>query len=111
MTGAASPGGVPLTIALYGGALGLAVVARRRSLIGAADALVCLCAISATALLAAVFGEGHYEETKHLYLFYTTNLTVIGLGLAVSTELLSRRRMPRLSNRLPAAMKLAAHQK
>lgn len=116
VTGAASPGGAPLTIALYGGALLVAVPARRRLLTGAADALVCLCAISATALLAAVFGEGHYEEIKHLYLFYTTNLILLALSLAVSADLIRRRatgplsKADRTRRTLPAGRQPSRHQ-
>lgn len=102
LTATASPSGVPLTIALYGAALILAVRARRRSLPGTADALVCLCAISAAALIAAVFGEGHYEETKHLYLFYTSNLLLLTLSLAVASSLTATQLTAR-TNRHPAA--------
>lgn len=90
LTGAASPAGVPLTICLYGAALLLAALARRGSLPGVADALICLCAISATALIVAVFGEGHYEETKHLYLFYTGNLLLLALSLGVTSDLVAK---------------------
>ena len=48
---------------------------------------MCLCAISATALIAAVFGEGHYEETKHLYLFYTSNVLLLALSVGAVVNL------------------------
>lgn len=82
-TAAVSAGGVPLTLVVYSGALVLAAMARRRSLPGPADALLCLCAISAVALLAAVFGEGNYEEVKHLYLFYASNIILLAISCGV----------------------------
>ena len=90
-TATVSSAGIPLTAALYGGALFLARLARRRSLPGPADALTCLCAISAVALFAAVFGEGNYEEIKHLYLFYTTNIILLAISSAVASNLILTR--------------------
>jgi hypothetical protein len=94
----ASGGGVPLTIALYGAALLLAALARRRSRAGIADALVWLCAISATALLTGVFGEGRYEEVKHLYLFYISNLLLLSLGFVASLDLIQQRMLASMPN-------------
>jgi hypothetical protein len=90
-TAAVSPSGIPLTIVLYGGALFLARLARRKSLPGPADALTCLCAISAMSLFAAVFGEGNYEEIKHLYLFYTTNIIMLAISSGVASNLILTR--------------------
>lgn len=94
LTAAGTPVGVPLTIALYCASLLLAARARRSSHPGTADALVFLCAISATALIAAVFGEGHYEETKHLYLFYSSNLLLLALAVAVASHLTASQLCP-----------------
>lgn len=99
LTSDVSPVGVPLTAALYGLALIAARMARRWSMGGAADALTALSAISAVAVLCAVFGEGHYEEVKHLYLFYVTNLTLIALCSAVGLQVaIERRRRPHRSH-------------
>jgi hypothetical protein len=68
-----------------------------------ADALVLLCAISATAVLTAVFGEGRYEEVKHLYLFYISNLLLLSIGFAVSVDLIQQRVRASIANRTRSA--------
>ena len=87
-TGAVSGAGPVVTVALWGAALGLAPLVRRRAgLGGVADAMVLLVAVAAAALVAAVFGEGSYEEVKHLYLFYVADGLLLGLVAAGAVAL------------------------
>ena len=82
-TSAVSGAGPAVTAGLWIAALGLAPLVRRRAgLGGVADAMVLLVALAAAALVAAVFGEGSYEEVKHLYLFYVADLLLLGLTAA-----------------------------
>ena len=88
-TSAVSRAGPAVTGLLWAAALGLAPLIRRRAALGGvADAMVLLVAVSATALVAAVFGEGSYEEVKHLYLFYVANLVLLGLVGAAAVALI-----------------------
>ena len=83
VTGAVSGAGPLATVVLWGAALGLAPLVRRRAgLGGVADAMGLLVAVAAAALVAAVFGEGSYEEVKHLYLFYVADGLLLGLVAA-----------------------------
>lgn len=90
-----------LTLGLYVAGLMTAYSARRRGIGGVADALVVLTAVSAVALAAAVFGEGTYEEVKHLYLFYVANLLLLTLTLAVNLGIVSRG-LARIRRTLPS---------
>lgn len=93
----ASPGPI---LVLDGAALVGAILSRRRGRNGVSDATVFLLAVSAISLLAAVFGEGSYEEIKHLYLFYVANLLLIALTAGSYVDLLRSRarRRPKDSN-------------
>jgi hypothetical protein len=80
-TGPSSPAPVVL---LDGVAVAAAILLRRRGRNGVSDAIVFLLVVSAVALLTAVFGEGSYEEIKHLYLFYVANLLLLAITAGAS---------------------------
>ena len=86
-----SPAGPAVTIAVYVLGLGVAWQARRKRLGGLADVLCVLAAISAFSLVSAAFGEGAYEEIKHLYLFYIANLLIVAASAGAGAEMLQRR--------------------
>jgi hypothetical protein len=80
---------------LFGAAAAVALALRKKRLVGVADVLLMMVAISAFELCAAAFGEGAYEEGKHLYLFYVTNLLLLAFTAAGSVHLVvTSRREP-----------------
>lgn len=87
MTRHISGAGIWLTLMLYGLAVLVARAARRAAMPQVSDALLVLTGVSVVALCAAVFGEGSYEEIKHLYLFYVANLLVLAATAATAARL------------------------
>jgi hypothetical protein len=75
-----------MVVALYVSALIGAVLRRRQGREGVSDSIFFLVAVSFFSLLTAVFGEGTYEEVKHLYLFYLSNIFILALTTGLYVE-------------------------
>ena len=85
-----SGAGIWLTLVLYALAALVASAARRAAIAELSDVLLVLVGVSVVALCAAVFGEGAYEEIKHLYLFYVVNLFLLATTAATAARVLAR---------------------
>jgi hypothetical protein len=90
LTQSLSSQGPVIVLGLYCASIATALALRRRGGRGHSDAMFLLLAVSAVSLLAAVFGEGLYEETKHLYLFYCSNALLGAFTIAACVQLLAR---------------------
>lgn len=90
MTHEISGAGMWFTLGLYAVAAIVAGAARRAGMTQLSDVLFILLGVSVLALCAAVFGEGAYEEVKHLYLFYVANLLVVATVAVTTGRLLAR---------------------
>jgi hypothetical protein len=97
VTQSVSAQGPVIAALLYAAAIAVALAWRKRGGQGYSNAMIFLLVISAYSLFAAVFGEGLYEETKHLYLFYVSNALIGAFTVSGCAQLAISRREPEKS--------------
>jgi hypothetical protein len=81
----------PLLLLYAAALIGAILLRRRQGANGLSDAVIFLLAVSALSLITAAFGEGRYEEVKHLYLFYVADIIILALAAGSYIELLRPR--------------------